>query len=266
MDVWQRALGRKNAVEFPILKPMVQACEEALVTTGGCGDGEDVRVSTQGGVFHVGWDERGGATAGSGRLAEWPTEDSRVTKGLDQTLPPTRPRRCRAAMAGRCGARHTFEQGGGGGGRTDSRVCALRCGGPTCISTSPVPDNAVSRRAVDRRPQQSTTTGKENTRSDTTLKGFDKPDALRSSPTAGSRLFRSPGQASDARPTSPAGNGHCITRPRLARHCVTPRTGGVLSGHGGLVYQDGERLELLPGQAFHITSAPHDRWVEGTEP
>ena len=45
------------------MKPVVQACEEALVTAGGSGDGEDMRVSTPGGVFHVRWDSRGGATA-----------------------------------------------------------------------------------------------------------------------------------------------------------------------------------------------------------
>ena len=45
------------------IKPVVQACEEALVAAGGSGDGQDIRVSTPGGVFHVRWDERGGATA-----------------------------------------------------------------------------------------------------------------------------------------------------------------------------------------------------------
>ena len=48
--------------KFP-MKPVVQACEEALITAGGSGDGEDMRVSTPGGVFHVRWDSRGGATA-----------------------------------------------------------------------------------------------------------------------------------------------------------------------------------------------------------
>ena len=55
------------------MKPVAEACEEALVTTGGSGDGEDMRVSTPGGVFQVRWDERGGATA-TGQLpffAEW---------------------------------------------------------------------------------------------------------------------------------------------------------------------------------------------------
>jgi len=45
------------------LKPVAEACEEAVATTGGRGDEEDMRVSTPGGVFQVRWDERGGATA-----------------------------------------------------------------------------------------------------------------------------------------------------------------------------------------------------------
>ena len=47
------------------MKPVVQACGAAWVTAGesGDGDGEDMRMSTPGGVFHVRWDSRGGATA-----------------------------------------------------------------------------------------------------------------------------------------------------------------------------------------------------------
>ena len=45
------------------MKPVAEACEEALVRIDGFADGEDMRVSTPGGVFQVRWDERGGATA-----------------------------------------------------------------------------------------------------------------------------------------------------------------------------------------------------------
>lgn len=48
--------------------------------------------------------------------------------------------------------------------------------------------------------------------------------------------------------------------------CHAPHTGAVLSGHGVVLYETGERLDLLPGTAFHIDSTPHDSWVEGTEP
>ena len=44
-------------------KALAEAAEQALVAVVGCGDAEDMRVSTPGGVFHVRWDDRGGATA-----------------------------------------------------------------------------------------------------------------------------------------------------------------------------------------------------------
>ena len=45
------------------LKPLAEAAEQALVAGVQCGDAEDMRVSTPGGVFHIRWDDRGGATA-----------------------------------------------------------------------------------------------------------------------------------------------------------------------------------------------------------
>jgi hypothetical protein len=48
--------------------------------------------------------------------------------------------------------------------------------------------------------------------------------------------------------------------------CHAPHTGTVLSGHGVVQYEDGRRLDLLPGTLFHITTMPHDSWVEGDEP
>ena len=45
------------------LKPLAEAAEQALVAAVGSGVGEDMRVITPGGVFHVRWDSRGGATA-----------------------------------------------------------------------------------------------------------------------------------------------------------------------------------------------------------
>ena len=45
------------------LKPLAEAAEQALVEAFECGDAQDMRVSTPGGVFHIRWDDRGGATA-----------------------------------------------------------------------------------------------------------------------------------------------------------------------------------------------------------
>ena len=48
--------------------------------------------------------------------------------------------------------------------------------------------------------------------------------------------------------------------------CHAPHIGTVLSGHGVVQFEDGRRLDLLPGNLFHITTMPHDSWVEGDEP
>lgn len=45
------------------LKPLAKAAEQALVAAVECVDPQDMRVSTPGGVFHIRWDDRGGATA-----------------------------------------------------------------------------------------------------------------------------------------------------------------------------------------------------------
>lgn len=50
------------------------------------------------------------------------------------------------------------------------------------------------------------------------------------------------------------------------RLCHAPHIGIVLSGHGVVEYETGERVDLLPGMAFQISSRPHDSWVEGNEP
>lgn len=48
--------------------------------------------------------------------------------------------------------------------------------------------------------------------------------------------------------------------------CHLPHTGVAVAGHGIVQYEDGQRLDLLPGTVFHVTSSPHDSWVEGGEP
>ncbi len=48
--------------------------------------------------------------------------------------------------------------------------------------------------------------------------------------------------------------------------CHAPHIGTVISGHGIVQYEDGQRLDLLPGTVFHISDLPHGSWVEGDEP
>jgi hypothetical protein len=47
--------------------------------------------------------------------------------------------------------------------------------------------------------------------------------------------------------------------------CHAPHTGVGIAGHGIVQYEDGEKLDLLPGIVFHISTRPHDSWVHGDE-
>jgi hypothetical protein len=48
--------------------------------------------------------------------------------------------------------------------------------------------------------------------------------------------------------------------------CHAPHTGVAIAGHGIVQYQDGRKIDLLPGTVFHITTTPHDSWVHGDAP
>ena len=48
--------------------------------------------------------------------------------------------------------------------------------------------------------------------------------------------------------------------------CHAPHTGVAIAGHGIVQYQDGRKIDLLPGTVFHITTTPHDSWVHGEAP
>ena len=48
--------------------------------------------------------------------------------------------------------------------------------------------------------------------------------------------------------------------------CHAPHTGVAIAGHGIVQYEDGRKIDLLPGTVFHITTTPHDSWVVGDTP
>jgi hypothetical protein len=48
--------------------------------------------------------------------------------------------------------------------------------------------------------------------------------------------------------------------------CHAPHTGVAVAGHGVVQYDDGRRIDLLPGTVFQITDQAHDSWVEGDAP
>ena len=103
--------------------------------------------------------------------------------------------------------------------------------------------------------------------SETTLKGFDQPDEVREFPNGRFEIVHIAGVSLGRATYQPGWKWSMHNAPAVGTPlCHAPHTGVVLSGHGVVLYEDGERLDLLPGQAFHITSTPHDSWVEGSEP
>lgn len=103
--------------------------------------------------------------------------------------------------------------------------------------------------------------------SETTLKGFDKPDELREFPGGRFEIVHVAGVSLGRATYQPGWKWSEHNAPLAGTPlCHAPHTGVVLSGHGVVAYESGERFDLLPGKAFHITSAPHDSWVEGDEP
>ena len=103
--------------------------------------------------------------------------------------------------------------------------------------------------------------------SQTTLREFDKPDEVRVFPHGRFEIVNVAGVSLGRATYQPGWKWSEHNAPSVGTlWCDAPHTGVVLSGHGVVLYQDGERVDLLPGKAFHITSTPHDSWVEGNEP
>lgn len=103
--------------------------------------------------------------------------------------------------------------------------------------------------------------------SEAALKAFDQPDEIREFPFGRFEIIRIAGLTL-GRATYQAGWKWSIHNAPIVgtRLCHAPHTGTVLSGHGIVEYEDGTRLDLLPGNVFHITSAPHDSWAVGDVP
>ena len=48
--------------------------------------------------------------------------------------------------------------------------------------------------------------------------------------------------------------------------CEVEHVGLVVSGRAMVAFADGTKIEMIPGQLFHIPPVPHDSWVVGDEP
>lgn len=102
---------------------------------------------------------------------------------------------------------------------------------------------------------------------ETLLKPFDTPDEVREFPFGRFEIVKVAGIALGRATYQPGWkwSKHNAATAGTAL-CHVPHTGVAIAGHGVVQYETGERLDLTPGSVFHITTLPHDSWVEGEEP
>jgi hypothetical protein len=99
------------------------------------------------------------------------------------------------------------------------------------------------------------------------LKSFEQPDEVRQFPFGRFEIVRVAGVTLGRATYQPGWKWSMHNAPLAGTLlCHAPHTGTVLSGHGIVEYEDGTRLDLLPGTVFRITSTPHDSWVAGDVP
>ena len=103
--------------------------------------------------------------------------------------------------------------------------------------------------------------------SDQFLRQFDKPDEIREFPFGRFEIIHLADVALGRATYRPGWRWSIHNAPIVGTPlCHTPHTGVAIAGHGVVQYQDGRKIDLLPGTAFHITTVPHDSWVEGAVP
>lgn len=102
---------------------------------------------------------------------------------------------------------------------------------------------------------------------ETALKLFEQPDEVREFPLGRFEIVHIAGTTLGRATYQPGWKWSVHNAPLAGTSlCHAPHTGTVLSGHGIVEYDDGTRIDLLPGTVFHITSTPHDSWVAGDVP
>lgn len=102
---------------------------------------------------------------------------------------------------------------------------------------------------------------------DSVLRAFDHPNEVREFPLGRFEIVHVAAVTLGRATYQPGWRWSVHNAPAAGtRLCHAPHTGAVLSGHGIVEYEDGTRLDLLPGMAFHVNSTPHDSWVAGDVP
>jgi hypothetical protein len=99
---------------------------------------------------------------------------------------------------------------------------------------------------------------------ETLLRSFDAPDEVREFPFGRFEIVKVAGMALGRATYQPGWKWSVHNADKAGTAlCHLPHTGVAIAGHGVVQYETGERLDLLPGNVFHITTVPHDSWVEG---
>lgn len=103
--------------------------------------------------------------------------------------------------------------------------------------------------------------------SDTMVKAFDQPDEVREFPLGRFEIVHLNGVSFGRATYQPGWKWSVHNAPSVGTAlCHAPHTGVVLSGQALVAYEDGQVVNLQPGQAFQIASLPHDSWVVGDQP
>jgi ribosomal protein S4E len=101
---------------------------------------------------------------------------------------------------------------------------------------------------------------------DLVVKRFEKPDEVRRFPKGRFEIVKL-GNSTIGRATYEPGwkwSLH-VGAESGAKLCTVEHVGIVVSGRCAVAMEDGRRIELQPGELFHIVGA-HDSWVVGDQP
>lgn len=100
--------------------------------------------------------------------------------------------------------------------------------------------------------------------SDELIRNFDVADEVREFPFGRFEIIHVAGVSLGRATYQPGWKWSVHNAPIVGTTlCHAPHTGVAIAGHGIVQYEDGRKVDLLPGTVFHITTDPHDSWVHG---
>ena len=102
---------------------------------------------------------------------------------------------------------------------------------------------------------------------DLILRRFEQPDETREMTLGRFEIVRIGGMTIGRATYQPGWRWSEHVGPALGqRRCEVEHLGLVVSGVATAAFENGEVIELRPGNLFYIPPTPHDSWVVGSEP